>query len=190
MARFYTKYMGDITSSLWEMQGHESGRVYRTPWNIAPGKRRGGPATPDWGAAIVLLPWYMYLYYGDTGLLAQHYPAMKEWADYLMDLAQDHIVKQGLGDHCAPLAAGPRECPVALTSTAYYYYTITVMADTSGPLGFPEEVPRYRELASRIKDAFVAEFFDTEQATYGSQTANAFALFLSERPRILLSGPA
>ena len=36
-----------------------------------------------WGDAATVIPWNLYRYYGDAELLAQTYPNMKLWTDYI-----------------------------------------------------------------------------------------------------------
>ena len=44
---------------------------------ISPGKRLCGVASPDWGTAVVQLPWYTYLYFGNEEPLHKYYQEMK-----------------------------------------------------------------------------------------------------------------
>lgn len=36
-----------------------------------------------WGDAITIIPWQLYLSYGDTDILKNCYPAMQKWVDYI-----------------------------------------------------------------------------------------------------------
>ena len=173
MARFWAKFAADIETS--EVQG--------LPTMVAPGKRSGGAATPDWGTAIVQIPWYLYLYYGDRRALEEHYPGMKRWAGHLQSLARDGIVEEGLGDWCPPGSVAPKETPVALTSTGYYYLDLKIMSAAAGVLGRDEDRAHYGELARQVKQAFHRKFFDAAGTSYGSQTADAWALHLGLVPQ-------
>ncbi|MCB0730932.1 MAG: family 78 glycoside hydrolase catalytic domain [Ignavibacteriae bacterium] len=56
MHSFYTKWLNDISDA----QNKETGYVPNTvPYHS------GGGGTP-WGSAYIIIPWYMYLYYGDS----------------------------------------------------------------------------------------------------------------------------
>jgi alpha-L-rhamnosidase len=172
--RFWTKFVEDI----------ETSAITRgfLPM-IAPGKRTGGKASPDWGTAVVQLPWYLYLYYGDTRILLDHYETMKRWLEHLREIAERYIISIGLGDWCPPGSVEPTETPIALTSTAYFYFDTIIMAEVAQKFGKESDARDYRELAGRIKQAFNDQFFDVMQATYGSQTANCFALYLGLVPK-------
>ncbi|MFW5980929.1 MAG: family 78 glycoside hydrolase catalytic domain, partial [Halanaerobiaceae bacterium] len=63
MVNFYRKWIDDIADS----QGEESGHVQHTAPFYGGG---GGPGA--WGCAYILMPWYLYLYFGDTEILEKH----------------------------------------------------------------------------------------------------------------------
>jgi len=179
-AALWNKYIGDIDTSL----------VKGLPTAIAPGKRIKKIANPDWGAAIVLLPWYQYRYYGDRRVLAAQYSHMRRFIEYLGELADGYIVSKGYGDWYDPPDEGPqalsipmpKHTPVALTSTAYYFQAARIMSRTAALLGRADEAARYRRLAAEIRRAFQARFFRPEENSYGSQTADAMALELGIVP--------
>ena len=59
MLNFYKKYMQDIrTQCRPSKAGDKSGKIFRVPTMIAPGKRTSNVALIDWGVATVYLPWY------------------------------------------------------------------------------------------------------------------------------------
>jgi len=166
MANFWAKYLEDIETSLTEKG---------LPTFVAPGKRKIGEASPDWGTAIVQLPWYLYLYYGDTRVLERHYPTMKRWVEHLQSISEGYIVSAGLGDWCAP-GSVPGNTPIPITSTAVFYLDAVLMGKIARVLGQGEDSRQYNELAQRIKQAFVERFYDRTNHTFGSQTADALAL--------------
>jgi alpha-L-rhamnosidase len=184
MAQFWTKFMFDIETSLGMGYATYTGRKATPgiPCNIAPGKRQCQEARPDWGSAIVLLPYYMYLYYGDADMLEHHYPHMKRWIEYAGKYAEDNIVVEGYGDWAPPGGNVAIRCPVPLTSTAYYYWTIELLADMAEQLGKTDDAAQLRDQAAVVKSAFIAKFLDKEARSYGSQTANIMALRLGLIP--------
>lgn len=166
MAPFWAKYLEDIETSLTERG---------IPSFVAPGKRKIGEASPDWGTAIVQIPWYLYLYYGDERVLQRHYHTMKRWIQHLQDIARDYIVSAGLGDWFAP-GSMAGNTPIPLTSTAIFYWDASLMAKTARVLGIEEDARSFERLAQQVKQAFIAQFYDSRAHTFGSQTANALAL--------------
>jgi len=179
MGPFWTKYLEDIRTTL---------NADDLPAMIAPGKRLCGEASIDWGTAMVQLPWYLYLYYGDKQILEAWYPRWRVWMDHCAKLAGDDLVVEGeghvygLGDWCPPGGNEKMETPVPLTSTAYYYYDAKIASDAARVLGLDREADNYADLAERIKAAFVERFYDASMHTFGSQTADSIALFMGLLP--------
>lgn len=170
---FWRKYIGDIKTT----------RELRGLWAmIAPGKRLCAEATPAWGTAQVQLPWYLYVYYGDKEILREHYGLMKGWVEHLVGKSEGYIVSYGLGDWCPPGGNENMKAPVPLTSTGYLYYDACIMAKVAGILGYESDAEKYKDLAAKIKNAFNERFFDEERGTYGSQTGDAFSLYLGLVP--------
>ena len=163
----YRKYLDDISTS----------SVDGVPTMIAPGKRTGGVASPAWGTAIIDLPWYLYLYYDDLEVLERHYSLMSSWLEYLKSRAENGIISYGNGDWCPPGTVRPVETPVFLTSTLYYYHDADKLAKIAEILGMNADADKYRNLAARIARAFNERCYDPFNHTYGSQTANALALY-------------
>jgi len=178
MPQFWTKFMYDIETVLG--RGGETSEGLKAtpgiPCNIAVGRRLCQEARPDWGAAIVLIPWYLYLYYEDTDVIAHHYEHMKRFVDYVDGMAKAGIVYQGYGDWCPPDGGTRMECPVELSSTAYHYKTLMIMERFATIMGRTDDVGRFWAASQRTKDAFNRKFLDKNAMSYGSQTANAVAL--------------
>ena len=39
--------------------------------------------SPEWGSAFIIIPWYVYKWYGDDSLLKEYYPLMRKYLDLL-----------------------------------------------------------------------------------------------------------
>ena len=178
--KLLSKYMDDIATSAEN----------QLPTMVAPGSRKCGMATPGWGTAVIQIPWYLYLYYGDTMPLQRHYDLMRSWLSHLNELAQAHIIATGLGDWCPPGSVNPKATPVALTSTVYYYLDAKLLSRIASVLGDRQRAQEFSELAERIRNAFHQKFFDREQLSYGSQTGNALALAFELVPSELMGAVA
>ena len=138
----------------------------------------------SWSSGFHLVSWYHYLYYGDSKILKNNYEAMKRYVDFLSSSAKDFILpKDKYGDWVSPLEGWERGGPM-LTSTAYYYYTTSIVAKTADVLGLSEDKQKYTALAENIKKAFNQQYYKSEEKHYedGSQFANSFALFLGLVP--------
>lgn len=178
MAQFWTKFVDDIETVLgqggityWKQKATPG-----IPCNIAVGRRLCQEARPDWGSAYVLLPWYLYTYYGDTDVFTRHYDHLKRWIDYVKTLREDGIVIRGYGDWCPPGGNSGMEAEVPLTSTAFFYSTLTIMAEFAEQLDLDDDVRYFQSLEKETRSAFNKMFFDEQAGGYGSQTADAVAL--------------
>ena len=137
-----------------------------------------------------IVVWSIHQHYGDRRILREHYNGMKQLVDFLGDMADEHIINSGLGDHMEPqpdgtVSSGPKHTPNSLTSTAYYYLDTRIVAQAAEILGQRQDARHYAELAGRIKSAFHRKFFDenTNQYATGSQTSNAIPLYLDIVPK-------
>ena len=130
---------------------------------------------PAWDSALLLIPWYLYLYSGDLGILGDAYDAMKRYVDFLGTRAENHLVNWGLGDWC-PVRT---EAPPIVTSTAYYFKDVSLLAQIAALLGKADDAAHYAALADEIRAAFNQAFFDpaTGNIADGSQTAISCALY-------------
>ncbi len=167
MASFYTKWMHDLADAQNPVTGYVP--------NTVPFQSGGGGTA--WGSAYVIIPWYMYLYYGDEQILKQHYSGMKLWITYLRNLCDESgiLVETKLGEWVPPSAT---EIPPSLVSTAYYYHNLKLMSHIASVLAYPEDSAYFRDLAHGTKEAFNREYYRESSSSYsiGRQGANVFAL--------------
>jgi alpha-L-rhamnosidase len=139
--------------------------------------------SPEWGSSGIILPWYAYQWYGDRSILEESYSMMTRYAGYLEGKSKDHILYFGLGDwyDIGPKPPGESQLtPSGITSTAIYYYDLTILSRVAALLGRDFDAARYASLAAQVRDAFNRTFFhsDTKQYGTGSQTANAMAVYM------------
>ena len=146
----------------------------------------GGPFrdSPEWGSNGIIMPWYVYDWYGDTQILEEAYPMMQRYVAYLKYKCGDSILMHGLGDwyDIGPKEPGPSQLtPGGLTPTAMFYYDLTIMGKVAGLLHKREDSAYYGRLATKIKAAYNKKFFNKEKMIYGtgSQTANAVSVYMN-----------
>ncbi|RLD12064.1 MAG: alpha-L-rhamnosidase [Chlamydiae bacterium] len=164
MALFWSKFIEDINTT----------RRGKLPQNIAPGKRLCG-AKPDWQMAYILVPWFLYLYYGDIQILERNYDGMTQLMNYLKNISKNHIVPNGFGDWCAPsnIIFSEKTDPL-ITTTAFYYYSSKIMSRISKLLD--DKNQNYDKLSLEIKSAFIKKFYDEKNKSFGTQCADSMAL--------------
>ncbi|MBE7169399.1 MAG: family 78 glycoside hydrolase catalytic domain [Williamsia sp.] len=140
--------------------------------------------SPEWGSSAVLLPWYVYQWYGNERVLAESYPMMERYMAYLQTKARGHILSQGLGDwyDLGPKPPGVSQLtPMGVTGTAIYYYDLTILSKIARLLNKQADQEKWTQRAMQVKQAFNDTFFhkDTKQYASGSQTANAMAVYMN-----------
>lgn len=139
--------------------------------------------SPEWGSASIIIPWYLYQWYGDKSVLEKAYPMMKRYLAYLGTKTDGHILSHGLGDwfDLGPKNPGVSQLtPIAVTATATYCYDAQLMVKIAETLGEAADLASYQQLSTNIKKAFNDQFFEKETGVYatGSQTAYAMPLYM------------
>src|SRR4029078_10476592 len=87
---FFTKWLRDVAADQYP-----SGSVpHVIPDVIGTAKDPAG-GSAGWADVAVILPWNMYLLYGDTRLLGEQYPSMKAWVEYERTRAGDDFIWAG-----------------------------------------------------------------------------------------------
>lgn len=140
----------------------------------------------NWGNAIVLVPAMLYELYGDTETMARYYDRMVDFADYIQREkvgtgADAHIVDAALADWVSAEQTSGR-----ITGTWGYHQMVSKLAMMAELTGHQADADRYRTLATDIKAAFNAHFYNTELRRYtaagnagttgATQAAQALAL--------------
>ncbi len=130
---------------------------------------------PDWTSSLAIIPWNVYLFYGDQKLLADCYDNIKRYVDHITEISPGYITHWGLGDWVPVKSKTPKQ----FTSSIYYYVDAKILANTAKLFGKEDDYQKYSELATNIKEEINSRFFDPKTAIYGSgfQTELSTALF-------------
>jgi alpha-L-rhamnosidase len=174
-ASFYTKWMGDVAADQTD-----DGQVP----HVVPNVLRGFSAT-GWSDAAVIIPWTMYVRYGDKGILEQQYDSMAAWVEHMRKQAgSSYLWTNGThyGDWLA-FATNRSDYPGATTdkdmlATAFYAYSTSLMEKTARVLGRDEEAEGYASLWKRIQEAFLREYV-TANGRMASNTQTAYTIALN-----------
>ncbi|MBK7105453.1 MAG: family 78 glycoside hydrolase catalytic domain [Ignavibacteriae bacterium] len=175
-ASFYSKWMKDFIPDQLS-----DGRIPHVIPNILPNE--GGAA--GWADAGIIVPWTVYLNYGDKRILETQYESMKKWIEYLKTRAGDSFLWNtavGYGDWLA-FATNRSDYPGATTDkdligTAYYYYSTSLMNKIAFVLGKNKDAEEFSLLMTKIKNAFQKEFI-TSSGRIASNTQTAYLLALA-----------
>lgn len=119
---------------------------------------------PDWTSSIAIIPWNIYLFYGDARILEQTYNNIKSYVDHITDISEGHLTTWGLGDWI-PVKT---KTPVEYTSSIYYFVDASILAKTARLLGHESDFEKYSTLVENIKSAINKKYFNEETALYGN----------------------
>jgi alpha-L-rhamnosidase len=119
---------------------------------------------PDWTSTIALIPWNIYLFYGDSQLLERCYDNIKRYVDHITDISPSGLTDWGLGDWIPIKSVTPKE----LTSSAYYFVDVTILAKAAKMFGKQADYEKYISLATKIKAAVNTKYLNKETAVYGT----------------------
>ncbi|MDR2110563.1 MAG: family 78 glycoside hydrolase catalytic domain, partial [Spirochaetaceae bacterium] len=118
-----------------------------------------------WADAAVIIPWTVYAYFGDREILEDQYPSMKKWVEYIRGVAQDGFLFNS-GFHFGDwVALDAKEgsyfgaTPNDLSATAFYAYSVSLLARSAAVLGKTEDAEGYKKLREDIGEAYRKEFF-------------------------------
>lgn len=166
---FMNKWLQDVVDG--QLMYNRDGAIPDTAPLGGDNRPMGGCA--GWGDAGVIVPWEMYLAYGDTQVLERFYDMMKKWVDYQSleerqfngirtvdgvqvpeqsDLSLEPYlqIQQSRGDHLT----FDESTPFILSATAYAAYVAKLMAQTAEVLQKPEDACKYRNRYEKVKKAF------------------------------------
>ena len=141
-----------------------------------------------WQAAFVYVTYMLYTHQGDVQAVAEHYPALRRWMQYVeRDLMQDGVVvRDNYGDWCMPPESKElinsqdpsRITEGAVLGTTVYYDCLRMMAEMGERLGLHADAAYYARLRKGIKEAYNRRFFHPETAQYSNNTVTANILLL------------
>lgn len=135
-----------------------------------PGKIFLNYGSTGWGDAIVMVPWALYLHYGDTEVLQATLPAMLRWSDFIWGISNGPIVRPPVawnapgftfGDWLQPKSDFLKAVPTMgdqAAATVYLYIASAMIAKVAAIVGDREQEARMTERAEHVKAAFQREF--------------------------------
>jgi len=175
-ATFYTKWLKDLAAD----QG-EDGIIS----NVIPDVIGSGGAT-GWADAGVIIPWVLYLNYGDVSVLENQYESMKKWIGYMKAHAREDMIWQEKDWHWGDwLAYDASQSDYMgafttkdLIATAYFSYSSAIVAKVAVVLEQEEDAKYYTGLSEKVKEAFNKEFV-TPNGRLVAHTQTAYTLALA-----------
>jgi len=140
---------------------------------------------PDWTSTIAIVPWNIYLFYGDSRLLERCYENIRRYVDHITGISSLFLTDWGLGDWNPAKSVTPRE----FTSSTYYFVDATILAKAAKILGKQADYEKYSDLAGKIKDAINHKYLDRQTGIYGNgcQAELSMALYWGLVPDELIN---
>ena len=174
MERFFPKFVRDITHTQ-----QKDGAIADT----APYYTGGRPADPVC-VAYLLMPYWSYVYYGDSRTALSEYDGLKGWTDYLLSHSENYIMQYSYyADWVAPDCFGPRTDNLYVSTLSLYWH-LKLMSKIAEIAKKPQDAAEYALHAEKCAAAILEKYFDEESGNFagGTQTANAMALSLGIVP--------
>jgi alpha-L-rhamnosidase len=184
VAAFMQKYIYDM----YEEQQKSDGMVP----HVVPRLSLPDGGSCAWADAAAIIPWTLYLFYGDKALLAGQYPAMRAWLEWVVrtDEASGGTRLWRVGFHYADWLALDTENGTPFGGTdpyfvasAFYYYTTSLVLKAAKALGYEDDARKYALLLSEIGAAIEQEYFTPNgRLAESTQTAHVCALHMGFTP--------
>jgi len=144
-----------------------------------------GKCSPGWSDAATIVPWEMYLAYGDKQLLENQYESMKRWVNYIDSVSVNNlwVPKFAYGDWLFYSPNDDEDGRAAVTdktliAQCFFACSTQKLIDAARVLDQKDDVLHYDSLLTKIKDVFVHEFL-TPSGRMVSQTQTAYVLALN-----------
>lgn len=188
-ASFFAKWLGDVEADQkddglvpWVIPDAVEKNMYPKSWLEDTGVEI--PTSAGWGDAAVIVPWELYLAYGDKRVLEKQYDSMKAWVEYMRNQGENEFLWNtgfhfgdwlSLDTNYENYFGGTSHDYIA---TAYYAHSANILSKTAKVIGEKEDSEKYRELYNSIIKEFQNEFITkTGRLSENTQTAHIFALY-------------
>jgi alpha-L-rhamnosidase len=177
---FFTKWLKDVAAD----QYADGSVPHVIPNVIAQGRTSGPGGSTGWSDVATIVPWNMYLAYGDQQMLATQYGSMKAWVDYMQHQSKNNLWNSGshFGDWLFYSVNDDTDGSSAITSKyliaqCFYAYSTQLLINAAKVLGKSDDVNTYTALLARIKQAYLNEYV-TPNGLISSDTQTAYVLAL------------
>ncbi|WP_367866930.1 family 78 glycoside hydrolase catalytic domain [Pedobacter sp. WC2423] len=189
VAGFYGKWLKDLAADQ-----HKDGAV---PYVIPTVQDSSAVAATGWADAATIVPWNVYLAYGDKRILEQQYPSMKGWVDYMVRHSKDYLWSTGthFGDWLSYAGTdyedGAAVTDKGLIAQTFFAHSTQLLINSAEILGKVEDERKYSILLNHLKSAFQKEYVTPSgRIASGTQTAYVLALNFDMLPEELRQSAA
>lgn len=187
---FFAKWLRDV-----EADQLENGSVPFVVPNVL-GQNSAGSA--GWADAATIIPWNLYLAYGDKRILETQYNSMKKWVGFMESKSTNDLWNTGFhfGDWLFYRPFDDNDGRAAVTdkyliAQCFYAHSTQLVINAAKVLGKTKDVDEYTNRLSRIKAAFLNEYVTPSgRLVSGTQTAMVLALNFDMLPEGLREATA
>lgn len=185
---FFTKWMKDVAADQTK-----SGSIPHVIPNVLGDGGWGDGGSAGWADVSTIIPWEMYVVYGDKRILENQYPSMKAWVGYMQSQSTNDLWNKGshFGDWLFYTMADDNDGNAAITNKqliaqCFYAYSTQFLINAANELGKADDVATYTALLQKIKTAFLKEYTTPNGATMSNtQTSYVLALHFDLFPEEL-----
>ena len=128
----------------------------------------------DWTSTISIIPWQLYLFYGDSRPLQDNYENIKYYVNFVDRMSPNGLTSFGRGDWVPVKSTSNLE----LTSSIYFYVNADILAKAAKLFGKAEDHEKYAALRKKIKESINNKFLNRESGIYGSGTQTELSMAL------------
>ncbi|MCM1026284.1 MAG: glycoside hydrolase family 78 protein [Roseburia sp.] len=139
-----------------------------------------------WGDASCIIPWNLYLFYGDRSILEDQFESMRSWVDYITEVDGDYHGWRYVFHYGDWLALdnpkGGAEQTLGATdeefiANIYYAASAGIVAKAAAVLGRREEEEKYKKLSEEQFEIVKREYYSaTGRCCIKTQTAMILTL--------------
>ncbi len=128
----------------------------------------------DWTSSVALIPWELYLFYGDLKPLLDNYDNIRRYVDYALTLTKDGLCSWGRGDW-VPVTTRSNK---TLICSCFLYKDLDILRRAALLSGRDDDAARYGKIAETVRSAVNKKFLNAGSGVYagGMQTDQSLPL--------------
>jgi alpha-L-rhamnosidase len=185
VAGFFTKWLKDV-----KLDQLSNGSV---PFVVPNVIGDGSSGAAGWADVATIIPWDMYVAYGDKRILESQYESMVGWVKFMTSASKDNLWNTGFhfGDWLFYRPDDDNDGRAAVTdkymiAQTFYAHSTQLLINAARVLGKKDDEAKYTSLLADIKAAYVKEYMTPNgRLISGTQTAYVLALQFDMLPENL-----
>ena len=173
---FFSKWLKDVEAD--QIEGS-------VPFVVPNVLGQGAAGSAGWADAATIIPWNMYLVYGDKKVLEDQFNSMKAWVGFMERNSTNYLWNKGFhfGDWLFYRPFDDNDGRSAVTdkyliAQCFFAHSTELVIKTANVLGKQDDVAKYSALLKNVKDAFMKEYM-TANGRLVSSTQTAYVLALN-----------